>query len=304
MNWNSDQPKKIILIFRNVLLHEYLMGGLLLQLTVRLLLKHKTGVWFFSYMSVFLIYLGFIFVCTKVPSTLLNRFRLFSSLIVMFIAYGSIKYVVPLLGMEPLDSLISSIDKDIIGGDLSIKAQSIYSKPLTEIMSLGYMTYYIATACCFIAYGIKGSLETFRRFCIGFFAIFAVGITCYSIIPAEGPYVYFHDAYGRELAGYFFTGVNNFIVSTGSSRFDVFPSLHMGVGLYIFMFLYANSRKVFYVYLFPFMVLASSTIYLRYHYLTDLISGAFLGIAAYYTGKLIYMKKIAGQPVKGNNIPS
>lgn len=141
---------------------------------------------------------------------------------------------------------------------------------------------YVSIAACFIGYGFKSSLDTFCRFCTGLFTIFALGITGYTIIPAEGPYIYLCGKYTRELSGYFFTKLNQIIVCAGTARFDVFPSLHMGGGLYILLFLFKNTRKAFYVFLIPFITLVFSTIYLRYHYLVDLICGVLLSTASYF----------------------
>ncbi|MDP4092851.1 MAG: phosphatase PAP2 family protein [Bacillota bacterium] len=279
---------------KKIQFHEYLMGLLLLQVIVRLAIKASFNEWFFAYIAVFAVYGLIIFYGTKSMHPLFNRIRLLCNIAIMFFAYSSIKYIIPVFfGSYTFDGMLSSLDKSIIGGDLSHTAQRIYSSPLTELMSTGYFSYYVAIAVTLLYYGFRSSIETFCKFCMGLFGIFALGIIAYTIVPAVGPYVYFKGTYDRQLTGYLMTKLNNFVVISGSCKYDVFPSLHTGVGLFILLFTFFNSRKGFYVFLIPFIFLISSTIYLRYHYFTDLFCGACLSIAVFITSKLIFegMKK-------------
>ena len=84
------------------------------------------------------------------------------------------------------------------------------------------------------------------------------------------------------MEGYLFTNLNHTMVVAGSSGFDVFPSLHVGVGLFMLLFFRRFDRTIWRIYLIPFVLLVISTIYLRYHYLIDLLCGAALCLACFY----------------------
>ncbi len=267
---------------KRILLHEYLMGALLIQASVRLAIKGCFNEWFFAFLGVFAAYSVLIYYGIKTSSLIVNKARLFSNLVVMFFAYSSTKYTVPVFfGDYTYDAKLTAIDNSILGTDLSHSAQDIYSPILTDLMSVGYMSYYVVIAATFLYFGFVSSIEKFCKYCMGFFIVFGTGIIFYSIIPALGPYVYFKGTYVKELTGGFLTELNNFVVQSGSAKFDVFPSLHMGVSLFILLFLFFNGRKGFYTFLIPFLFLISSTIYLRYHYFIDLICGAILSIIVF-----------------------
>ena len=60
-----------------------------------------------------------------------------------------------------------------------------------------------------------------------------------------------------------------------------FPSLHSGVTLLTLLLSFKHARKLFWIML-PFCIgLLLSTIYLRHHYVVDMIAGFILGILAF-----------------------
>ncbi|GEN35659.1 MULTISPECIES: phosphatase PAP2 family protein [Aneurinibacillus] len=278
--------------FRRILLHEYFMGALFLQILIRLAVAGHFGKWFVMYIAVLGVYGFLIHYGQRSLSPIVNRFRLVWNIIMMNFAFTSIKEIIPIWGMKPVDGLLAGIDRMLVGGDLSILMQSWYSQPLTEMMSIGYFSFLVALFSTFIAYGFWGSLDKFCLLCAGLFTLYGIGITGYTLLPGEGPFVHFASAYTQDLTGYFFTDWNREIVKAGSARYDVFPSLHVGVGLFLLMFYYANHRRVFYVYLLPFVFIVLSTVYLRYHYFIDLLVGAFFSIVSYHLAKSVYKNKM------------
>ena len=56
-------------------------------------------------------------------------------------------------------------------------------------------------------------------------------------------------------------------------RRDVFPSMHVAISFLAWMYAFRNSRRLFFL-LAPFVLsLWVSTVYLRYHYLVDVLAG-------------------------------
>lgn len=280
---NTRQPAPDY--FGKIFLHEIFMVALFLQITARLLIAGHAWSWILAYLCVFAIYALLIRQGIKTLSPLINRVRLLWNIILMNFAFTSIRYIIPLLGKNPLDSHLAKIDSWIVGKDLSIWAQQIYCKPLTEIMSIGYMLFIVFLFSTFFIYAFKADLNKLCRFCFGIFTLYAFGITGYSIVPAQGPLVYLAGAYSCNLEGYAFTELNRMMVSFGSSGYDVFPSLHAGVGLFLLLFYREHDRSFYYVYMLPFIILVLSTIYLRYHYLIDVLVGLPLAVLCYCIGE-------------------
>jgi membrane-associated phospholipid phosphatase len=246
--------------------------------------------WILAYICVFAVYAILIRQGIKNLSLFTNRVRLLWNIILMNFAFTSIRYIIPILGKNPLDSHLAKIDSWIVGKDLSIWAQQFYSKPLTEVMSIGYMLFIVFLFLTFSLYAFKANLNKLCRFCFGIFTLYAIGISGYSIVPAQGPLVHLAGAYSCNLEGYTFTELNRMMVAFGSSGYDVFPSLHAGVGLFLLLFYREHDRPFYYIYLLPFIILVLSTIYLRYHYLIDVLVGIPLSVFCYYIGEWTFQK--------------
>lgn len=272
--------------FSRVLLHEYFMGLLLAQILIRLLLAGALSL-ALGYALMLAVSVWFVARGISTLSPGLNRIRLLWNIVVMNLAFSSIRLVVPALGMHPRDSLLAGMDRLLLGGDPCLWLESFFTPALTEIMSLGYMLFIVFLFFTFIYYGLKADLNTLRLFCQGLFTLYGLGISGYTIIPAEGPHVYLAAHYSQPIDGGLFTTLNKAMVTAGSARFDVFPSLHVGVGLYLLLFYRHHSRRLFQWYLLPFMLLTVSTIYLRYHYFFDLLCGATLCIFSWVLARQV-----------------
>jgi membrane-associated phospholipid phosphatase len=97
------------------------------------------------------------------------------------------------------------------------------------------------------------------------------------LVPAIGPVYTLHDQYtvplGQSLD--IFNQQMQFMDFARIQR-DVFPSMHTAVSFIVWLYAYRNSRRLF-VLLAPFILsLWASTVYLRYHYLVDVVAGLIL----------------------------
>lgn len=117
---NTGQPAPDY--FGKIFLHEFFMAALFLQITTRLLVAGHAWIWILAYLCVFVIYAVLIWKGIKTLSPIINRARLLWNIILMNFAFTSIRYIIPLLGKNPLDSHLAKIDYWIVGKDLSIWA--------------------------------------------------------------------------------------------------------------------------------------------------------------------------------------
>jgi membrane-associated phospholipid phosphatase len=90
------------------------------------------------------------------------------------------------------------------------------------------------------------------------------------------------DQFTVPLEGWIVTHWNAEIVRAGSNGVDVFPSLHCGVTSFILLFDWSHKPWRFWAYVVPCVGLWVSTVYLRYHYIVDLVAGFALSAFALY----------------------
>jgi membrane-associated phospholipid phosphatase len=120
---------------------------------------------------------------------------------------------------------------------------------------------------------LRGPRSLFVEAIEAFVLISLVGVTLYVLVPAVGPLYTLGHLYDRDLAGGVVGQANRaFIDGTRVPR-DVFPSLHVGISA-LLLFYAARASRPFALVLLP--AVAGNwiaTIYLRYHYLVDVVAG-------------------------------
>ena len=233
--------------------HELLWLMALSHLCARLALGPgaAASTWILTFVSLAATQVGLAIWSHRSSSALAMRSRLFFMAVIMNVTFTSIKSVVPLLGLDKnlQDNAIMAIDKFLVGGDLSLWCYHHLQNPvLTEIMSIGYLSFLPFLLGAFILY-LFTPIETNQRFTLGLFSLYAVGITLYVLVPATGPYVHLADYFAEPPQGFFFTRLNADVVASGTAVYDVFPSLHCGVGLFLLMSFWRDHRRLAWCYL-------------------------------------------------------
>ncbi len=115
-----------------------------------------------------------------------------------------------------------------------------------------------------------------------------IGYILYAIFPAVSPSIAIKNVYVVPISGTPLADFGLSIEGTFSSASrDAFPSLHTAITLLVLLLAFKHIRWLFWV-LLPFgLGLFVSTVYLRHHYVIDLIAGVPLGILAF-----IYLPKM------------
>ncbi|GHV43982.1 hypothetical protein FACS1894180_4630 [Bacteroidia bacterium] len=90
-------------------------------------------------------------------------------------------------------------------------------------------------------------------------------------MPVEGPQFYFTDNQIPE--GYFFYKLLSVIQFYGEERTGAFPSSHVGMTLIMLMIFFRYRRSFFYALLPVCIVLVLSTVYVKAHYVIDVVGG-------------------------------
>ncbi|MBN1914821.1 MAG: phosphatase PAP2 family protein [Parachlamydiales bacterium] len=255
---------------KKILPHELLFGVFMLLTYLRLIIKTHFNNPYALTLLAFII-LNVILILKK-EGNLSWRFRLSFYPLTMNTLFVLLGNIVPIIHPQKEDLFLQKIDSWLIGGNLSLKIESFIHPLVTEIMTVGYSFFWLYILITFFHY-LFSKLEVAKKFYIGLFTIYSIGLICYTYVPAIGPYVAMSEQFSVPLEGYFLTKWLHFIVPIGTNGCDVFPSLHCAVSSYILFFdrVYTPRR---YRWCLPICILIwISTIYLRYHYFIDLLVG-------------------------------
>jgi membrane-associated phospholipid phosphatase len=201
----------------------------------------------------------------------------FPFLVILLMYYSLWGEATLLMVTTDRDAELIAWDERLFGVQASVAIQPIISPPLTAWMELAY-TFHIVNipiVACFIY--LRRSRRRFREMMAGVLVVSFFGLLGYLLVPAIGPVYTLRDQYTVPLSQPLAI-VNRQIEFMDFARIkrDVFPSLHVGISFLVWLYAFRNSRRLFWI-LSPFILsLWVSTVYLRYHYLVDVVAGLVL----------------------------
>lgn len=186
------------------------------------------------------------------------------------------------------DHLLIAVDHWLFGTNPTQWIFQFAHPLVTEVLQIAYFSYYFL----FIILGI----ETYRRYSpreldrVGFLLVYGFFLSYlgYFTLPAVGPRFTLHDfgSLSQDLPGLLFTEpLRNFVNAGGGIppgaanpvehvHRDVFPSGHTQLSLVCVYLAYEYKIRARHVMAVTVMLLIIATVYLRYHYVIDLLAGA------------------------------
>ncbi|MGH8461718.1 MAG: phosphatase PAP2 family protein [Stenotrophobium sp.] len=271
--------------------HEWAFGGFLALMTVRLAfsvgLINPCTLAFLAYTSVCVI---LVFWSGARPTSTRWRIRLLWYPCAMGLSYFTLAPAVHLLGVPMADARLAGWDYALLGLEPAQILAGFHLPWLTDLMVVAYLFffYYLNFGP---AYYFFNHLAQFRSCFVGLFTTYALGFLGYTLLPAGGPYLAMTKL--PPLTGGAITQLMLPLVNHGSNGVDVFPSIHVAVSLYLLMFDARYYRHRFWWLLLPCIALWVSTVYLRYHYVVDVLGGALIAVVGIVTASLYRRSALA-----------
>lgn len=178
-----------------------------------------------------------------------------------------------LQGSRLVDPALIRIDELLFGGHASVWLQRFASPGLTDVMSLCYFLHLFVSPLVVLVAAIHAPRALFVEVTEGFVLMSVIGVTLYVLFPAVGPLHTLSHQYTRDLAGGLITDANRLVISATRVPRDCFPSLHVAISALLLVYAWRVSRA-FALLLAP-VVVGNwvATLYLRYHYLIDVVAG-------------------------------
>jgi membrane-associated phospholipid phosphatase len=176
-----------------------------------------------------------------------------------------------------------AIDDMLFGVQPCVWAEQFITPLRTEVMQFFYLNFFWigpSTSAILLA---QRRWPAFRAATLGVVICFYLGYALYVIFPAAPPRLVLVYEFARNLRGYP-VGFSNLSAQAFSllpvdSR-AAFPSLHTAVSTVALVYAWRYVRRWFWI-LVPFVLgLWVSTVYLRHHYVVDLIAGWLLAPVA------------------------
>jgi membrane-associated phospholipid phosphatase len=189
------------------------------------------------------------------------------------------------------DATIDQWDKFVFGISPSVWMERLAHPIFTEFLYLFYAIYFILP---FILVIIIYRNKEYKELEITMFSIFLNyygAYICYFFVPVEGPRYYLANEHTLSLDGIFLSQtIRDVINSYEPSTLDCFPSLHTSTLVLIILLASRYYRKLFVPFILMGVVIIFSLVYLRYHYIIDILGGIIWAFISFYASAWIYKK--------------
>jgi len=188
-----------------------------------------------------------------------------------------------------IDSYLIQIDLFLFGVHPTVWMEQWINPWFTDLMSLAYISYYFLPVILAVTLYLKGRREEFHQTMFIFTFGYYISFIGYILFPAIGPRFTLAHLQTIPLEGSFFTDLVRDLLNTiEHNKRDCMPSGHTQMVLMVLFLAHRYEKVLFYVFLPIICGLILSTVYLRYHYVVDLMVGVALAIGCVIVGPLLY----------------
>jgi len=188
---------------------------------------------------------------------------------------------------QRLDDRLLGVDLRWLHYEPAVAWDAHVNPAATEWLSFFYLSYFALLALHILPIVfVERRRHIVAEFTLGIATLYCAGQMLYVLVPAYGPYVHLAGTFSHELDGPSWYPLMRRIVASGGARADVFPSLHTAAPTYIALFSFHHRSERPFRYTWPVVAVVASqiivaTMYLRWHYLIDVIAGLTLAAAVF-----------------------
>jgi membrane-associated phospholipid phosphatase len=194
------------------------------------------------------------------------------------------------------DAKLIAFDHWLTGVNPSLWLERFAHPALNELMQFAYFSYFLFLL-------ILGTILYYRREWGSYWAVMTYSAVGYSLgyiiamlFPVQSPWFTFAGMWHGELAGGPFTAAINFIEKCGRVHGAAFPSQHVAGAVAALWGAWRHRRWLFWAFL-PFVLcMCVSTVYVRNHYVADVLGGLVTGTLGYVIGRWLLERR---PPVPG-----
>ncbi len=223
-------------------------------------------------------------------SSLLYRCALIGALLASFF---QLREILPAVSPWWVDDRIYAFDLRVFGFEPSVLLDRWVTASTTEWFAFFYFLYFLILSVHVLPL-VFWNRDTvlLGRFATGILLLFMSAHLLYMLVPGYGPYWYLRGTFAHELTGGTFWRLVRETVDAGGAQKDIFPSLHTAAPTFMAIFSFRHRDRVPFRYTWPVMAFVATqiiiaTMFLRWHYLVDIVAGLTLAITVQLLGQYV-----------------
>ena len=207
-------------------------------------------------------------------------------------SYIQLRWILPVVTSRRVDADLLALDLRVFGVEPAIAWDAYVSPTTTEWFAFFYYSYfYLLGAHIFPIAFLERDEHAVVEFAFGILTIFCVAHILYVVVPGVGPHLYW-KGFHHELTGDLWWPLVHNMVDAAGAPTDVFPSLHTAVPTFCALHAFRHrKRHVFrWTWLptaFVALQILISTMFLRWHYMIDVIAGLALSSVVWSSAPVV-----------------
>ena len=207
----------------------------------------------------------------KYPGKYMGLLRSTYPVLLLSFFYTETGYLKNIIFHHNLDDYFVHAEQWLWGFQPSLKfSEWMPQKWFNEFMNICYFSYYpLILGICVIFYFDNKPYSHKSIFTIVF--SFYLYYLFYDLVPVVGPQFHFNTLYTDEAPPYYVGKFMRYILKNLEKPTGAFPSSHVGIALIVSVISFKHLRKYFYYSLLFVFGICFATVYLKAHYLVDVI---------------------------------
>lgn len=209
----------------------------------------------------------------------------FGAIVVLFfVTFLKLGYLIRGLNPETRELDLLAADQWLFGTDPLLVLEPWLHPVAVDFFEAAYFSYFVTPLVVMAVLIVRKDVATMNRLYLGVLMVVFVSYVGYVLVPARSPYLAAQDPslawafpYAGDVRGWVIGDwIRATIESWDTVKFNAFPSGHSAVAV-VFLVLLWRYPGLRWVVVPSYLALILSTVYLRYHYIVDVVVGVALG---------------------------
>jgi membrane-associated phospholipid phosphatase len=194
------------------------------------------------------------------------------------IVFNSLGELIASLHATTFDDFLIAVDHAIFGVHPTVWMERWISPTLSALLQFTYISYYFIPLSLGFVLIARGRFGAFEEVLFGILLCFYLSYGGYLLVPAIGPRFTLSHLQTGDLRLYpLIATIQEALNALEKNKTDAFPSGHTAVSLICLYYAWKEREKKLFAVFIPVVTgLLISTVYLRYHYVIDVIAGVAL----------------------------
>jgi membrane-associated phospholipid phosphatase len=198
-----------------------------------------------------------------------------ATVITVLLVFNSLGVLIASLYTSTFDAFLIAVDHAIFGVHPTVWMERLISPTLSALLQFAYISYYFIPLMLGSVLIARGRFGEFEEVLFGILLCFYLSYVGYLLVPAIGPrFTLNHLQTGDLQFSPFIKSIQETLNGFEKNKTDAFPSGHTAVSLMSLYYAWKEREKKLFAVFIPVVTgLIISTVYLRYHYVIDVIAG-------------------------------